>query len=168
MSNSTVALTTSASATVASDMAASATAAAVSDRTLRPTHGYRALVAVRALLETAGSFRSLDVWLDALLGEDRQALESSWHCKRLVTSMAKYEKELTHRLLREGAVFRLQADGLDRTYQVEIGTMDLACVFEALAFAWRARRMAGGVGSAWSLDCRADHRNAGISSQHGC
>ena len=74
VSNSTVALTTSASATVASDMAASATAAAVSDRTLRPTHGYRALVAVRALLETAGSFRSLDVWLDALLGEDRQAL----------------------------------------------------------------------------------------------
>ena len=121
VSNSTVALTTSASATVASDMAASATAAAVSDRTLRPTHGYRALVAVRALLETAGSFRSLDVWLDALLGEDRQALESRWHCKRLVTSMAKYEKELTHRLLREGAVFRLQADGLDRTYQVEIG-----------------------------------------------
>ncbi len=37
--------------------------------------------------------------------------------------MAQYEKDLTHRLLRDGAVFRLQADGLDRTYQVEIGTV---------------------------------------------
>ena len=37
--------------------------------------------------------------------------------------MAHYEKEVAHRLLSEGAVFRLQADGLDRTYQVEIGTI---------------------------------------------
>ncbi len=37
--------------------------------------------------------------------------------------MAQYEKDLTHRLLRDGAVFRLQADGLERTYQVEIGTV---------------------------------------------
>ena len=29
----------------------------------------------------------------------------------------------THQLLREGAIFRLQADGLERTYQVEIGTV---------------------------------------------
>lgn len=36
--------------------------------------------------------------------------------------MAQYEKELPHRILREGAVFRLQADGLERAYQVEIGT----------------------------------------------
>ena len=122
-SSSTVALTMSASATVASDRAASATAVAVSDRTLRPSDGYRALVAVRALLETSGSFNSLDVWLDALVGDDRQALESSWHSKRLVQTMAQYEKELTRRLLREGAVFRLQADGLDRTYQIEIGTV---------------------------------------------
>ena len=122
-SSSTVALTTSASATVASDRAASATAVAVADRTLRASDGYRALVAVRTLLETSGSFNSLDVWLDALFGDDRQALESSWHCKRLVQTMAKYEKELTQRLLREGAVFRLQADGLDRTYQIEIGTV---------------------------------------------
>jgi hypothetical protein len=88
--------------------------------------GYRALVAVRALLETSGSFHSFDVWLDALGIEERPALASHWHCKRLVTTMAHNEKEVTHRLLREGAVFRLQADGLDRTYQVEIGT--LVCI----------------------------------------
>jgi len=74
-------------------------------------------------LETSGSFRSFDVLRDALVGEERQALESHWHCKRLVSTMAHYEKELTHRLLREGAVFRLQADGLERAYQVEIGTV---------------------------------------------
>ncbi len=37
--------------------------------------------------------------------------------------MAQYEKDLTHRMLRDGAVLRLQADGLERTYQVEIGTV---------------------------------------------
>jgi hypothetical protein len=36
--------------------------------------------------------------------------------------MAYYERMQTHRLLGEGAVFRLEADGLERTYQVEIGT----------------------------------------------
>jgi len=112
-----------ATATVASATAASAKDEAASVRTLQPTTGYRAVVAARALLETAGSFHSFDVWRDALGGEERQALESHWHCKRLVTTMAHYEKELTHRVLREGAVFRLQADGLDRTYQVEIGTV---------------------------------------------
>lgn len=35
--------------------------------------------------------------------------------------MAAYEKELTLCLLREGAVIRLQADGPNRTHQVEIG-----------------------------------------------
>jgi hypothetical protein len=85
--------------------------------------GYRAVAAARALLETAGSFHSFDVLRDALGGDERKAMESSWHCKRLVSMMAQYEKDLTHRLLRDGAVFRLQADGLDRTYQVEIGTV---------------------------------------------
>jgi len=61
--------------------------------------------------------------MNALAGEDRQVLESHWHCKRLVGTMARYEKALTHSILREGAVFRLQADGLERTYQVEIGTV---------------------------------------------
>ena len=37
--------------------------------------------------------------------------------------MAQHEREVTHFLLKEGALFRLQADGLDRIYQVEIGTV---------------------------------------------
>ena len=112
-----------ASATAASATAASAMITHATTRTSKPTEGYRAVVAVRALLETAGSFRSFDVWRDALGGAERQALESQWHCKRLVSTMAQYEKELTHRVLREGAVFRLEADGLDRIYQVEIGSV---------------------------------------------
>ena len=101
-------------------LAASATLA--SARTPQST-GYRAIVATRALLETAGSFRSFDVWIEALAGEERQALESHWHCKRLVRTMASQEKEITRRILRDGSIFRLEADGLDRTYQVEIGTV---------------------------------------------
>ena len=85
--------------------------------------GSRAVVATRALLETAGSFNSLDVWLTALNGDDKKACESSGHCKRLTSTMAKHEREVTYRVLKEGAVFRLQADGLERTYQVEIGTV---------------------------------------------
>ena len=113
-----------ASAKAASGKVAPATAAAGAVvRTPKSTMGYRAVLAARALLETSGSFHSLDVWLGALGSEERQAFESAWHCKRLVTTMAHYEKELAHRLLKEGAVFRLQADGLERTYQVEIGTV---------------------------------------------
>ena len=37
--------------------------------------------------------------------------------------MALHEKLLTQKILKEGVVFRLSADGLDRTYQVEIGTV---------------------------------------------
>ena len=92
-------------------------------KTNAPNTAGRAVVAVRALLETSGSFNSFDNWRDALGGAEARALESRWHCKRLVSTMAHYEKQVTHRLLMEGAVFRLQADALDRTYQVEIGTV---------------------------------------------
>ena len=82
------------------------------------------MVAARTLLETASSFRSYTVWRDALESEaHRQALNSEWHCRQLVQSMARYERVLTFNLLKEGAVLRLQADGLERTYQVEIGTV---------------------------------------------
>ena len=102
--------------------AASATiASATSIRT--PDSGCRAVVAARALLEKSEKFHSLDIWFNALCADQRQALESPWHCKRLVGTMARHEKALTHDILREGAVFRLQADGLERTYQVEIGTV---------------------------------------------
>ena len=111
------------SATLASTPAESAKDKAASTKSLFPTTAHRAVVATRALLETSGSFRSYEKWIDALGGADRQALESRWHCRRLVSTMAQYEKEVTHRILREGAVFRLAADGLERTYQVKIGTI---------------------------------------------
>ena len=86
--------------------------------------GARGVVATRALLETSSSFHSFDVWRDGLLGEqDRLAVGSSWQCRRLVLPMALHEKLLTQKILKEGVVFRLSADGLDRTYQVEIGTV---------------------------------------------
>ena len=50
-------------------------------------------------------------------------MESHWRAKRLVITMAQYEKHLTYLALKAGSIFRLQADGLDRTYQVEIGTV---------------------------------------------
>ena len=81
------------------------------------------MVAVRVLLETTSSFHSMDAWLAALTLGDRDALESSWHAKRLVGAMAQYERIQTYRLLQQGAVFRLAADGQQRTYQVEIGTV---------------------------------------------
>ena len=90
--------------------------------------GYRAVLAARALLETSCSFHSLDVWLGALGSEERQAFESDWHCKRLVGTMARYEKALTHSILQEGAVFRIQADGLGQTYPVDTGSVLWLCV----------------------------------------
>lgn len=41
----------------------------------------------------------------------------------MVDAMALYEKEATQVFLREGAVFRLQAGGLERTCKVEIGAV---------------------------------------------
>ena len=48
---------------------------------------------------------------------------SSFQCRRLVSTMALHEKLVTQKILKEGVVFRLSADGLDRTYQVELGTV---------------------------------------------
>ena len=81
-------------------------------------------MAARTLLENHGSFHSYTAWRNALVHEaDRQALNSEWHIRQLARAMARYERVVTYNLLKEGAVFRLQADGLERTYQVEIGTV---------------------------------------------
>ena len=81
------------------------------------------MVATRALLETTSSFRSFDKWRNALVGDERAVAGSSFQCRRLVSTMALNEKRVTQRILKQGAVFRLSADGLDRTYQVEVGTV---------------------------------------------
>ena len=99
----------------------------------------RGVVATRALLETSSSFRSFDVWRDGLLGDrDGAAVGSSWQCRRVVLSMALHEKWVTQKILREGIVFRLSADGVDRTYQVEIGTVlwALPKVLDFSCFLW--------------------------------
>ena len=153
--------TAKAEAKAASAKAASAKAAAVPTRTSEPRN-YRAVIAARALLETACSLRSFDTWRTALLGDERGALESRAQCRRLVATMAQYEKELTQRLLKEGAVFRLQADGRDR-HRIVVGARHS----EGLPLSRGASGVAGGVGPTWPLDCRADHRHAGIPSADG-
>ena len=130
-----VSVDTTGSAVASATSTSARAASAVSTRTRKPTEGYRAIVAARVLLETAGSFNSVDKWFNSVLGEDRQALESTWHCQRLVSTMALQERSLTQLLLREGAVFRLEADGLERAYQVEIGAALwplLACLLHLL------------------------------------
>lgn len=83
-----------ASAPLVSAPAESAKDKAASSKTQRPLEAERAVVAARALLESSGSFHSFEVWRDALGGAERLSLESSWHCRQLVTTMAHYEKEI--------------------------------------------------------------------------
>ena len=45
------------------------------------------------------------------------------HCRQMVSTMALHKKLVTQKIMKEGVVFRLSADGLDRTYQVELGTV---------------------------------------------
>ena len=85
---------------------------------------YSTFLFARTLLETRGSFRDFESWTAAAssgnsgiqVGSRRIASEHS-------TTLAKYEQLATQRFLREGSIFRLQADGLKRVYQVEIGSL---------------------------------------------
>ena len=78
---------------------------------------------VRVLLETRGQFHDFEAWAGAIraaaggasVGMGRRA------CKSLLGSMGEHERLVTHRLLSAGTGFRLQADSLGRTWQVEIG-----------------------------------------------
>ena len=106
-----------------SEAATAAPGAPVFVRKEFPFRSGRAVIATRALLETSSSFRSFDVWRNALLGDERAAVGSPFQCRQLVSTMAQYEKLVTQRILKAGVVFRLSADGLDRTYQVELGTV---------------------------------------------
>ena len=106
-----------------SEAATAAPVAPVDARKADPEPGGLAVVAARTLLETTSSFASFDVWRDALLGDERAAVGSSGECRRLVSTLAQHEKLVTHAILKQGAVFRLSADGLDRAYQVELGTV---------------------------------------------
>ena len=105
---------------------AAATAAPIAPifvRKAAPESGGRAVVATRALLEACSSFESFDLWRNAFLGDEREAVGSSAQCREMVSTMALRETLVTQKILKAGVVFRLSADGLDRTYQVEIGTV---------------------------------------------
>ena len=89
----------------------------------KPT-GYSAFVFTKTLLETRGSFRDFEAWTQAVAAASPGVqMVSRKVGGQHVQSLARYERMTTLRCLQEGAVFRLQADGLARAYQVEIGTI---------------------------------------------
>ena len=66
-------------------------------------------------------------------------------------------------------MFRLGADGLERTYQVEIDIVVGSLppfLRHLLGHGEQSCRMVGGVGSTGPRDSREDHWDAGISSRH--
>ena len=79
---------------------------------------------IRTLLETRGSFLSLDSWVGAAsFGQSGAQKVSKHNLNNALHTMAAYERFTTRVLLRNGSVFRLQADGRKRVYQVEIGAV---------------------------------------------
>ena len=101
---------------------ASAAAAAGSEAehaiTTAASLGPRLFENVRTLLETRGSFRSFEAWTEVA-----GCKESRRTCVRAVGAMAAVERTLTHEFIPAESVFRILADGLERTYQVELGTV---------------------------------------------
>ena len=85
----------------------------------------QAIASLRAMIETRGSFSSYAVWVKAAVAGrakmQEQFLKNRQECKKGLDSMAAVERELTHQLLQTSDVFSLQADGLERVYQVELG-----------------------------------------------
>ena len=76
------------------------------------------------MLETRGSFRDFESWTAAASsGNSGIQVGSRRIASEHTATLAKYEQLTTQRFLQEGSIFRLQADGLKRVYQVEIGTL---------------------------------------------
>ena len=117
------------SATVSGKAAAlgadSVTVSEKHDAATAHTIGYRAFLFSRVLLETKGTFRNFEQWSAAAVTGDSAAasVASRWQCTRRLKTIAEYERLVTQSFLKAGTAHRLQADGLDRTYQVEIGTV---------------------------------------------
>ena len=89
---------------------------------------YSTFLFARTLLETRGSFREFESWTAAASSRDSAIqVRSRRIAAEHTATLAKYEQLATQRFLREGSVFRLQADGLKRVYQVEIGTLHWKC-----------------------------------------
>ena len=78
---------------------------------------------MRLLLETRGSFRGFELWVAAacdgeLTGHHKM---NRSQCVKGLQTMAALERALTLEFLMSASACRLQADGLGRIYQVEIG-----------------------------------------------
>ena len=83
-----------------------------------------AFIHLRTLLETQGSFSSLELWVAAAQVENTDGQKNSPDdFKKCLQTMVSYERFITKTLLERGSVFRLQADGRERVYQVEIGAV---------------------------------------------
>ena len=76
---------------------------------------------LRTLLETKGSFSSLQKWV-AAAQVDKKDIQN-YDFKKCLQTMVSYERFITKTLLECGSVFRLMADGRKRVYQVEIGAV---------------------------------------------
>ena len=86
--------------------------------------GYASFLFARTLLETRGSFRDYEAWSAAAVAGGAAVQAASLKVGREhVATIAAFERLATQRFLREGTLFRLQADGLGRVYQVEICTV---------------------------------------------
>ena len=83
-----------------------------------------AFIHLRTLLETRGSFSSLEMWVAAAQVEKTDIQKHSPDdFKKCLQTMVSYERFITKTLLECGSVFRLQADGRKRVYQVEVGAV---------------------------------------------
>ncbi len=76
-------------------------------------------VLLRVMVETRGSFRDFERWAAAAADGDRVLNRDV--CQQGVATMASVERALTRELLMSASACRLQADGLERIYQVEMG-----------------------------------------------
>ena len=83
-----------------------------------------AFIHLRTLLETKGSFLSLELWAAAAQVEKTDhEKHSPDDFKKCLQTIVSYEQFITKTLLEHGTVFRLQADGRKRVYQVEVGAV---------------------------------------------
>ena len=80
-----------------------------------------AFIHVRTLLETKVSCSSLKKWVAAAHVDNKDI--QNYDFKKCFQTMVSYEQLITKTLLEHGSVFRLQADGRKRVYQVEIGAV---------------------------------------------
>ena len=82
-----------------------------------------AFINLRTLLETQGSFSSLEKWVAAAQVEKPGIQKHNDVFKQCLQTIVSYERFITKTLLERGSVFRLQADARKRVYQVQIGAV---------------------------------------------